>query len=103
MEQRIVLPNARLRRGMPDKVPLLLIGRLAVDISFQGLGLGASLLADALRRCLSASEIIGARAVVAHAIDAKAAAFYERHGFLTSPLDELAMLLPIETVRAAFG
>lgn len=101
MEQRAILPGARLRHGQPDQVPLLLIGRLAVDVSYQGMGLGTDLLADALRRCLAASEIAGVRAVVAHAIDNAAAIFYERHGFLRSPLGERVMLLPIETVQLA--
>jgi GNAT superfamily N-acetyltransferase len=102
MEQRVALPNARLRRAMPEQVPLLLIGRLAVDRAFQGMGLGTELLSDALRRCLSASEIAGVRAVVAHAIDDDAVGFYQRHGFLLSPLGERVMLLPIESVRALF-
>ncbi|WP_254620877.1 GNAT family N-acetyltransferase [Sphingomonas sp. CL5.1] len=85
---------------MPDATPLLLIGRLAVDAAFQGIGLGADLLADALRRCVAASEIAGARAVIVHAINADAAAFYERHGFTRSPLGELFPLLPIEAVQA---
>jgi predicted GNAT family N-acyltransferase len=100
MEQRAALPTAKLRRGMPDKVPLLLIGRLAIDAAFRGIGLGADLLADALRRCASASEIAGARAVIVHAIDEKAAAFYARHGFVASPLGELVMLIPIEAIQA---
>lgn len=99
MEQRVALPSAKLRRGMPEQVPLLLVARLAVDAGFQGIGLGADLLADALRRCAAASEIVGARAVVVHAIDEKAAAFYARHGFIASPLGELVLLLPMESVR----
>jgi GNAT superfamily N-acetyltransferase len=100
MEQRIALPSARLRRAMPDQVPLLLIGRLAVDRAFQGVGLGGDLLADAIRRCLAAADIVGARGILAHAIDDEAARFYERHGFSRSPLGERVMLLPIETARA---
>lgn len=100
MEERAALPTAKLRRGMPDKVPLLLIARLAVDIAFQGIGLGADLLADALRRCAAASEIAGVRAVIVHAIDDNAVGFYERHGFLASPLGERVLLLPIEAVLA---
>jgi GNAT superfamily N-acetyltransferase len=102
MEQRVALPTAKIRRGMPEQVPLLLIGRLAVDRTFQGKGLGTELLSDALRRCQVASEIAGARGVVAHAIDADAVGFYQRHGFLFSPLGKRVMLLPIETVRALF-
>jgi len=103
MEQRVALPSAKLRRGSPEQVPLLLIGRLAVDSAFQGIGLGTELLADALRRCLAASEIAGARGIVAHAIDDDAAHFYQRHGFLRSPLGDRVMLLPIEVARALVG
>jgi GNAT superfamily N-acetyltransferase len=102
MEERIALPSARLRRGMPEKVPLLLIGRLAIDRDYQGLGLGGDLLADALRRCLAASEIAGVRAIIAHAIDDTAAGFYRRHGFISSPLGERVMLMPVETIRLLF-
>jgi GNAT superfamily N-acetyltransferase len=102
MEQRIALPTAKLRRGMPGQVPLLLIGRLAVDRGFQANGLGTELLADALRRCLAASEIAGVRGVVAHAIDDDAVGFYRRRGFLQSPLGKRVMLMPIEMVRALF-
>ncbi|OHT21664.1 GNAT family N-acetyltransferase [Edaphosphingomonas haloaromaticamans] len=100
MEERAALPTAKLRKGMPDKVPLLLIARLAVDSTLQGLGLGADLLADALRRCAAASEIAGVRAVIVHAIDDDAVGFYERHGFIASPLGERVLLMPIEAVRA---
>jgi GNAT superfamily N-acetyltransferase len=103
LEQRNALPSAKLRRGMPEQVPLLLIGRLAVDADWRGRGLGSALLADALRRCLAASEIAGARGVIAHAIDEAAAVFYERHGFMRSPLGERVMLMPIETVRSLVG
>lgn len=103
MEQRSALPSARLRRGMPEQVPLLLIGRLAVDAQHRGRGVGSALLVDALRRCLVASEIAGVRGVVTHAIDDDAVAFYERHGFICSPLGERVMPMPIETVRSLVG
>jgi GNAT superfamily N-acetyltransferase len=103
LEQRGALPSAKLRRGMPEQVPLLLIGRLAVDAEWRGRGVGSALLADALRRCLAASEIAGARGVVAHAIDEAAVEFYERHGFVRSPLGERVMLMTIETVRSLVG
>jgi GNAT superfamily N-acetyltransferase len=103
MEQRIALPSAKLRRGLPEQVPLLLIGRLAVDAQWRGQGLGSALLADALRRCLAASEIAGARGVIAHAIDEAAVGFYEKHGFVRCPLGERVMLMTIETVRSLVG
>lgn len=98
VEQRSALTSAKLRRGMPEQVPLLLIGRLAIDAVWRGRGVGSAILADALRRCLAASEIAGARGVVAHAIDDEAVRFYERHGFVRCPLGERVMLMPIETV-----
>jgi GNAT superfamily N-acetyltransferase len=103
VEQRAALPTAKLRRGLPDEVPLLLIGRLAVDAPWQGRGVGSALLVDALRRCLAASEVVGVRGIVAHAIDEPAAGFYERHGFVRCPLGERVMLMPIETVRSLLG
>jgi GNAT superfamily N-acetyltransferase len=103
MEQRIALPNAKLRRGMPEQVPLLLIGRLAIDASYQGKGVGTALVSDALRRCLAASDIVGARGVVAHAVDDDALSFYRRCGFLPSPLGERVVVMPVETVRSLFA
>jgi GNAT superfamily N-acetyltransferase len=101
---RVAMPNARLRKGMPDEVPLLLLGRLAVDTAWQGRGLGSALLADALRRCLAASAIAGARGVLAHAIDDDAARFYLRQGFiLAAPLGARTLLMPIEVLRATAG
>jgi GNAT superfamily N-acetyltransferase len=101
-EQRVALPSAKLRRGMPEQVPLLLLARLATDREFQGIGLGTGLLSDALRRCLSASEIAGARGVIAHAIDEEAVRFYQRHNFISASLGSRVMLMPIEAVRALF-
>jgi GNAT superfamily N-acetyltransferase len=103
VEQRNALPSAKLRRGLPTQVPLLLIGRLAIDAQWRGHGLGSALLADALRRCLAAAEIAGVRGIVAHAIDEAAVVFYERNGFILSPLGERVMLMPIETARSLIG
>ena len=102
MEQRIALPSAKLRRGTPEEVPLLLIGRLALDQAWQGQGLGSALLSDALLRCLAASEIAGVRAVIVHAIDDDAVGFYKAHGFLPSPLGNRILLMPIEVVRTLY-
>lgn len=103
MEQRSAMPNAKLKRNLPERVPLMLIGRLAADRGFQGLGLGGSLLVDALRRCLAVADIAGLRGVIVHAIDEDATAFYRKHGFLASPLGERVLVLPIETARAVLG
>jgi predicted N-acetyltransferase YhbS len=70
-----------LRRNAPDPIPVIILARLAVSVDEQGSGLGKALLADAMKRAAKASAIIGARALVVHALDDKAARFYERHGF----------------------
>jgi len=81
VEQRNALPSAKLRCSMPQQMPLLLIGRLAVDGEWRGRGLGSALLADALRRCFVAPEIAGVRGVVAHAIDEAAPPSTSTTGF----------------------
>lgn len=72
---------SRLRRGMPDPVPVVLLARLAVARSEQGRHLGGHLLVDALRRCVRGGREFGARAVVVDAINAEATAFYEHFDF----------------------
>jgi GNAT superfamily N-acetyltransferase len=89
------------RRNMPDPVPVILLGRLAVDRGHQGAGLGASLLQDALLRVVQAADIVGIRALLVHAIDETAARFYRRHGFVPSPFDDQTLFLPLATIRAA--
>lgn len=73
---------SRLRRGQPDPIPVLLLARLAVDRSEQGAGLGGDLLRDAMIRAINGARQYGARAVIVDAIDDRAAAFYQHHGFL---------------------
>jgi GNAT superfamily N-acetyltransferase len=71
---------SRLRRGMPDPVPVVVLARLALDRSEQGNRLGGHLLVDALRRCVRGGREFGARAVVVDAVDDRAAAFYRHFG-----------------------
>jgi len=97
------LPNARLRRNLPAQVPVIVLGRLAVDSKFSSRGLGKGLLKDALLRSLTVSETVGARAVLVHAIDEDAAGFYRKFGFLTFPTNSLTFALPMETVKAGIA
>jgi GNAT superfamily N-acetyltransferase len=92
-----------LQRNMPEQVPVILIGRLAVDAAHQGQGIGAGLLKDALLRAIAIAEAIGVRAILVHALNGKAAAFYARYGFQPSPIDPQTLLLPMETAVAALG
>jgi GNAT superfamily N-acetyltransferase len=79
--ERQVAPS-RLARGQADPVPILLLARLALDRSEQGLGLGADLLRDALVRAIAGARSYGAKAVVVDAVDDRALEFYRHHGFL---------------------
>lgn len=79
------------RRNMPDPVPMAILGRLAVDRNWQGHGLGAALLRDAVERTRAASNILGLRGLLVHALSDDAKSFYERYGFVASP--ERPMLL----------
>ena len=91
----------RIRRNMPDPIPVMLMGRLAVDRTHQGTGLGRALLKDAILRTLRAADIAGIRALLVHALDETAAAFYRHNGFLASPIDPLVLMLPLDTARKA--
>ena len=82
----------RLRRNMPDPLPVIVLGRLAVHTDWSGRGIGTGLLKDAVLRSLQAAELIGVRALGCHAVDAEAKAFYLKHGFSESPLDPLTVL-----------
>ncbi len=82
-------------------VPLVLLARLAVDRSFQGQGLGRALMLDAFLRTVRSADQVGAAAMMVHAKDDEARAFYEHWGFLPSPLQPLQLFLPLETIRKA--
>ncbi|WP_295387753.1 GNAT family N-acetyltransferase [uncultured Thiodictyon sp.] len=86
----------RIRRNMPDPVPMAILGRLAVDRSQQGQGLGVALLRDAFERTGVASAILGIRGLLVHALTPKAAAFYARHGFVASPTRPLTLVLSLK-------
>lgn len=92
------------RRNAPDTIPVSVIGRLAVSKAYAGRGLGADMLADALRRIAVASQSIGMGAVLVQAKDEKAKRFYLACAeFVEFPADSRTLFLPIETVIAAFS
>jgi GNAT superfamily N-acetyltransferase len=93
----------KVRRNMPDPVPVILLSRLAVDREEQGSGLGKHLLRDAILRSVAASEIIGVRALLVHALNDAACAFYAHFDFEPSPTDPLHLLLLMKDARAAIG
>jgi GNAT superfamily N-acetyltransferase len=92
---------ARVAKGLArHPIGVILLARLAVDRSEQGTGVGRQLLMDALSRSLTAGDAIGARAILVHAIDEEAAAFYRKYGFEPSPLDPRQLLLLMKDLRA---
>ena len=85
----------RIRRNMPDPLPVMVLGRLAVDRSFHGRGIGTGLLRDAILRTVHAAEIAGIRAILVHAISETAKRFYENHGFIVSPVDPMTVMITV--------
>ncbi|TPQ38574.1 GNAT family N-acetyltransferase [Bradyrhizobium guangdongense] len=88
----------KLRRNLPNPTPVVIIGRLAVDKEYQGKGLGRALLQDALLRVTKASELVGARAILVHAVDQESVPFYARYGFKSFPVGNRTLYLSIEEI-----
>lgn len=97
------LPEAARKKLPRYPVPTILIGRLAVDNSMQGKGLGQELLMDALSRIVRAAEVIGVHAIEVHAKDASARKFYAPYGFASLIDDKHHLYLSIAAVKKAFG
>jgi len=91
---RATMPG-RVRRNMPDPLPVIVLTRLGVDRRLQGSGLGAGLFKDAVLRAQQAAALVGARALVVHAIDASAQAFYEHFDFQPALDDPRHLFRPL--------
>ncbi len=89
------LASGGVRRNMPDPVPVIALGRLAVDQRAQGIKLGGALLRDAVTRALAVSQHAGVRALLVHALHDRARQFYEHYGFRASPLHPLTLMLQL--------
>lgn len=101
----VKLPEApgRFRRNMPDPIPVAILGRLAIDRSYQGRGIGRALVRDAGLRLLNAAEILGIRGVLVHAISDDARAFYEAVGFLPSPSDPMMLMVGLHDLNRSLS
>jgi len=93
----------KIRHGLPNPVPVMVLGRLAVDRNHGGKGLGPALLREAMQRTAQAADIAGLRALIVHAIDDEAVSFYAKYGFQIFPAGTRIMILPIEALRQAIG
>ncbi|MFQ6161828.1 GNAT family N-acetyltransferase [Sinorhizobium meliloti] len=98
-----VLPRS-IRTGQPpDPVPCLLLGQLATDTQWAGLGIGTGLAKHALQRCVRAASLIGGRAVMVNAIDVEASLFWQRRGFTPSKEDPFVLFRSISAIAASFA
>jgi len=95
--------SSRIGRDMPEPIPVVLLGRLAVDHKEHGHGLGAQLLRNAIARTVQAAEIIGVRALLVHALNEHARAFYLHYDFEPSPTDPLHLMLLMKDARRAIA
>ncbi len=92
------LAPGSIRRNMPDPIPVMVLGRLAVDLAWQRHGLGRALLRDAILRTLQVSEIVGVKALLVHALSDSAVHFYEAQGFHPSPTHSRTLFLPLSEI-----
>lgn len=96
--ERVVSPGA-IARNMPSPIPVIVLGRLAVDSGFQGKRLGAHLLKDAILRTLSIAQQVGVRCLLVHAISESAKNFYLEYGFQESPIEPMTLFLSIQQAK----
>ena len=89
-----------MRRNMPDPLPLLLLGRLAIDKHYHNRGLGSALLRDAMIRAVTVASGAGVFAILVHALSPEAKQFYLSRGFVESPLQPMTLIMTLETVRS---
>lgn len=98
IERRALPPKLKRQQGLPHQTPVAIIGRLARDTAYSGLGLGPDLLRDAVTRIVSASQIIGVRCILVHAIDDEAARFWTDNEFIEYPDSSRTFFMPLEKV-----
>lgn len=93
----------KFRRNMPTDIPVVLLGRLAVDVNAKGLGIGRGLVKDAAQRVAQASGLVGIRGMVVHALSDDAKRFYKHVGFVPSPLDPMMLMITLADLQLAIG
>jgi GNAT superfamily N-acetyltransferase len=87
------------RRNMPDPVPVMVLARLAVDRHAQRINLGGALLQDAVNRAVMVAQNAGVRALLVHALHARARQFYEHFGFQASPIHPMTLMLRLSSLE----
>lgn len=89
-----------LRRNMPSPIPVMVLGRLAIDKNYQGRKFGSFLLRDAILRTVQASKIAGIKAIVVHALSNEAKNIYVKHGFRSSPIDDKHLFITVSEAES---
>ncbi len=97
------LAPRKLRQNMPDPVPVIVLGRFAIDASEQGKGLGRALLRDAVLRITAAAHGVGIAAILVHALNDRAKAFYLEAGFAETAVEPMTLFLRIKDAKALLG
>ena len=100
--QRAVM-TSKLRRNAPDLVPVMVLGRLAVDRGWERRGIGQAIVRDAVLRTLAAAEVAGIGAILVHAISDRAKAFYVGCGFTVSGLEPMTLMVTLAEAAAETG
>jgi len=88
-----------MRRNMPNPLPILLLGRLAIDQKYHNQGLGSALLQDAMLRSIAIAAQTGVFAILVHALSEQAKRFYLSRGFVVSPVQPMTLMMTMTTVR----
>jgi GNAT superfamily N-acetyltransferase len=91
--------TGRLRRNMPDPIPVVVLGRLGVDSTVRGQGLGRALVRDAAMRILQAADMIGIRGMTVQALSDDAKVFYEHMGFEASPIAPNLLMITLADLK----
>ncbi|MES9897801.1 MAG: GNAT family N-acetyltransferase [Sedimenticola sp.] len=86
----------KIRRNMPDPIPVMVLGRLVIDKKYQSQGVGRGMLKDAILRVIGVAEQVGVRAILVHAISDEAKLFYMRQGFRESPTNNITLMITLE-------
>jgi len=93
----------KLRRNMPNPIPVMVLGRLAVDATLQGRGIGPGMLRDAVFRTQKVAEIAAIKAILVHAISDRAKTFYEDFGFQVSPVDPMTLMVTLKDIEMSLS
>jgi len=95
--------STKIKRNMPNPIPVCVLGRLAVDKNYQGKGIGSYMLQQSILKTIAVSKQIGVRALLVHVLTRQAKGFYLQYGFHISPTNDMTLMLSIKEAIAAIG